>query len=61
MIPGKIVLGVTTAEKNARRKKLFKKIKRNVSAVGGNNRKKKAIYKKFMDHKNRTKEKVSIT
>ena len=61
MIPGKIVRGVTTAEKNARRKKLFKKIKRNVNAVGGNNRRKKAIYKKFTDHKNRTKEKVSIT
>ena len=61
MIPGKIVRGVTTAEKNARRKKLFKKIKRNVNAVGGNNRRKKAIYKKFTDDKNRPKEKVSIT
>ena len=46
MNPGKIVRGVTTAEKNARRKKLFKKIKRNVNAVGGNNRRKKAIYLK---------------
>ena len=49
-----------TAEKNARRKKLFKKIKRNVNAVGGNNRRKKAIYKKFTDYKNRSKDKVSL-
>ena len=37
-----------------------KKIKRNVNTVGGNSRRKKSIYKKFTDHKNRTKEKVSL-
>ena len=58
-IPGKTMRGVYAAEKNARRKALFKKIQRNVNAVGGNNRRKKSIYKKFTDHKNRTKEKVS--
>ena len=60
VIPGKFLRGVTTAEKNERRKQLFKKIKRNVIAVGGNNRRKKLIYKKFTDHKNRTKKKVSL-
>ena len=47
-------------EKNARRKKLFKKIKCNVNTVGGKNRRKKLINKKFRDHKSRTKEKVSL-
>ena len=47
MIPGKIVRGVTTAEKNARPKKLFKKIKRNVNAVGGQQPKEKSHIQKI--------------
>ena len=31
-----------------------------MNAVGGNNRRKKLIYKKFTDHKNRTNEKVTL-
>ena len=61
VIPGKNTRGLTNAEKNARRKVLFKKIQMNVNAVGGNNRRKKSLYKKFTDHKNRSKERVSFT
>ena len=58
VIPDKNTKGMSNAEKNKRRRKLFLKMKRNVNATGGNNRRKKSLFYKFTDHKNCTKDKV---
>ena len=55
MIPGKNTKEMSNAEK-----KLFTKMKRNVNAVSGKNRRKKSLFYKFTDHKNRTKEKLGL-
>ena len=44
---------VRKTEKNTRLKSLFKKVKRAVNAVGGNNRQKKYLWVKVTDHKSK--------
>ena len=48
------------ARKNSIRRGFFRVIKKVVNAVGGNNRRKKQIYYKLIDHKSTTKHKVGI-